>query len=111
MLYSKVRIEFSEESSPGVFNVAARESGTTGDNKLGIDVGEAVRVAPRPLLVLAEAIIDVYSSREDTSRTPPMLRAARDYVEKWKRFDEAVARGASPLNLPWPDADPMVEAP
>jgi hypothetical protein len=104
MLYSKVRVEFSEESSPGVFNVVAKESGTTGAIMLGIDLGEAVRAAPRPLLVLAEAIIDVYSSREDTSRTPPILEAAWEYVKRWKDYDEAVKRGANPLSLPWPDA-------
>lgn len=109
MLYSKVRVEFAEESSPGVFNVAARESGTNGANMLGVDVGEAVRIAPRPLLVLAEAVVDVYSTREDTSNTPPLLKAAREYVKKWKEFDAAVAGGAHPLSLPYPDADPLTD--
>ena len=39
MLMSKVRIEFSEEKSPGKFNVFANESGTVGENNLGSGLG------------------------------------------------------------------------
>lgn len=102
MIYSKARIEFSEEIDSTSFNTVARESGTLGDNKIGIDIGEAARAIPRPILALAQAIIQVYDYREDITKTPPILKACKEYVKRWKDYDESVKNGADPTKLEWP---------
>lgn len=102
MIYSKARIEFSEETYPGGYNTVARESGTIGDNQIGVDIGEAAKAIPRPTLALAQAIVQIYSYREDTSKTPPILKACQEYVKRWKDYDEAVKNGADPTKLEWP---------
>ena len=99
--YSKVRVEFSEKVGPGVFNTFAHEAGTDGESRLGVDLAYALDV-PRPLLILAEAICEVYDRRKDKGDPPPLLRAAMDYVKRWREYDRQTAGGADPATLTWP---------
>ncbi len=103
MIYSKVRIEFSEQITAGeaVFNTFARESGTQGENRLGGDLGDAIKLCPRPLQVLAEAIVHLYDGYPP-EKPNPLLQAAKEYVAKWATFDSNVAWGTDPLELAYP---------
>lgn len=54
---SKVRVEIVEAVGDGTFNAYAHESGSLGKSKPGVDLCYALDCCPRPLLVLAMAIL------------------------------------------------------
>ena len=103
MLMSKVRIEFTEEKSPGKFNVFANESGTVGENNLGQDLAYSLNETPRALLVLATAIVETFERGSVENHL--LLNAAKSYIARWVNYDACLAQGQKPSDLLWPDAD------
>ena len=97
--YSKVRIEFAEDTGTGVYHTFARESGTQGKERLGEDLADTLTLVPRPLVVLAKAVVETYDRREDKSKTPPLLAAARKIVAEWEEFDRKWDSGMDTASL------------
>ena len=86
-LYSKVRVEFSEDCGEGVYNTYARESGSVGRSNVAGDLADAISVGPRPLAVLAEAVVKTYEMGNDAGNASPFLAAAKKLVAEWQEFD------------------------
>ncbi len=86
---SLVRIERTEDTSTGHFNLAAQESGTIGRVDVGTDLSYAIKVCPRPIEVIAKALVDL-NDRNDSAfggLAGELVRVARNYLKGWEEMD------------------------
>ena len=100
MLQSKVRIEFTEDCGDGKFNLEAQESGSVGSVDVASDLCYALDVCPRPLEVIARAVVQMGSRHEGLEGLAgKLMKAAQAYVDGWVEVDAASSSATAATSL------------